>query len=171
MFNAEFNALPGHPEVDCCPRSQIGAIDELNHYIGDRLNDGVYRCLLAKDQAQYAAGFERLFAALDILDARLADRRYLLGTQPTEPDWGLFAYLVRFDAVDYPLYKCNRQRIVDYGNLWGYTRDLYQLPGVADTVKRDKIKAGYYGMIAHGGIIPQGPQLDFDVSHDRGALT
>ena len=171
MFNDEFNALAGHPEVDCCPRSQIEAIDELNHYIGDRLNDGVYRCLLAKDQAQYAAGFDRLFEALDILDARLADQRYLLGTQPTEPDWRLFACLVRFDAVYYPLYKCNRQRIVDYANLWDYTRDLYQLPGVADTVKLDKIKAGYYGMIAHGGIIPQGPQLDFDAPHDRGALT
>ena len=170
MFNDEFNALAEHPEVDFCPSSHRAEIDELNHYIGDRLNDGVYRCLLATEQAQYEAGFDSLFEALDVLDARLGARRYLLGTLPTEPDWRLFACLVRFDAVYYPLYKCNRQRIVDYAHLWDYTRDLYQLPGVAETVKLDKIKAGYYGMIARGGIIPKGPSLDFYAPHRRGAL-
>lgn len=145
-------------------------IDELNNYIGDRLNDGVYRCLLAKTQAEYETGFDRVFEALDDLDARLADKRYLLGPTPTEPDWRLFACLVRFDAVYYPLYKCNLKRIVDYNNLWDYTRDLYQLPGVSETVKLDKIKVGYYGTISRSGFIPKGPHLDFGAPHGRASL-
>lgn len=171
MFNQEFDALAAHPEVDFYPESLRGEIDEFNDFVGDRINDGVYRCLLAKSQADYESAFDRLFEALDSLDARLGERRYLLASEPTEPDWRLFAALVRFDCVYYGLYKCNLRRIVDYPNLWDYTRDLYQLPGVASTVDIGRIKAGYYGIVSRGGIVPKGPLLDFEASHTRAAFT
>lgn len=114
MLNDECNALAGYPEVDFYPPSLRAEIEVWNDFIAERRNDGVCRCLLAKDQAQYEAEFDRLFSAFDVLDARLGERRYLMGAQPTEPDWRLFACLVRFDAVYYPLYQCNRQRIVDF---------------------------------------------------------
>ena len=167
LFNNEFNALAEHPERDFYPLALRPEIDALNEFVAERLNDGVYRCLLAKDQAQYEAGFDRVFAALDDLETRLESRRYLLGDSPTEPDWRLFACLMRFDAVYYPLYQCNLRRVVDYPNLWAYTRDLYQLPAVADTVNLAEIKAGYYGMIGRGGMVPKGPLLDFNTAHGR----
>ena len=169
MFNGEFNALAEHPERDFYPLALRTDIDALNEFVAERLNDGVYRCLLAKDQAQYEAGFDGVFGALDALEARLEQGRYLLGGSPTEPDWRLFACLVRFDAVYYPLYRCTLRRIVDYPNLWAYTRDLYQLPGVADTVNLEQIKAGYYGMIGRAGIVPKGPLIDFTTAHGRAA--
>jgi len=171
MFNFEFNALARYPEIDFYPEAKRAEIDQLNDYIADRLNDGVYRCLLARDQADYETAFDRLFEALDTLDDRLADRRYLLGKDPTEPDWRLFACLVRFDCVYYSLYKCNLRRIIDYLNLWPYTRDLYQLPSVAATVDLDLIKAGYYGIIAPGDTLPKGPLLDFNAPHERCGLS
>ena len=167
LFNNEFNALAEHPERDFYPLALRPEIDALNEFVAERLNDGVYRCLLAKDQAQYEAGFDRVFGALDELETRLAHQRYLLGNSPTEPDWRLFACLVRFDAVYYPLYKCNLRRVVDYPNLWAYTRDLYQLPAVAGTVNLAEIKAGYYGMIGRGGMVPKGPLIDFNTAHGR----
>lgn len=170
MFNGAFNALAAHPEVDFYPAALAAEIDELNEFVGDRVTDGVYRCLLAQSQADYETGFDRVFAALDELDARLAGSRYLLGARPTEPDWRLFACLVRFDAVYYPLYKCNLKRIVDYDHLWDYTRDLYQVPRAAETVDMARIKAGYYGIITRGGIVPKGPALAFDAPHTRAAL-
>ena len=170
MFNCDFNKLAEFPEIDFYPGEYRAAIDELNDFVADNLNDGVYRCLLAKNQTDYETAFDKLFTALDLLDARLADRRFLLGSKPREPDWRLFAGLVRFDAVYYPAYKCNLKRIVDYPHLWDYTRDLYQLPNVAVTVDMERIKAGYYGMLSAGGIIPKGPELDFDASHKRATL-
>jgi len=167
LFNNEFNALAEHPERDFYPLALRPEIDALNEFVAERLNDGVYRCLLAKDQAQYEAGFDRVFGALDELETRLAHQRYLLGNSPTEPDWRLFACLVRFDAVYYPLYQCNLRRIVDYPNLWAYTRDLYQLPAVAGTVNLAEIKAGYYGMIGRSGMVPKGPLIDFNTAHGR----
>lgn len=167
MLNSEFNALAKHPEFDFYPASLANEIDELNEFVGDRVTDGVYRCLLAKNQADYEAGFDRLFNALDELDQRLAGSRYLLGDNPTEPDWRLFACLVRFDCVYYPMYKCNQQRIVDYANLWPYCRDLYQLPRVAGTVDIDKIKQGYYRTRNRHALIPKGPLLDFSAPHGR----
>jgi glutathionyl-hydroquinone reductase len=169
MFNCDFNKLAEFPEIDFYPEEHRTAIDELNDFVADNLNDGVYRCLLAKNQSDYETAFDKLFTALDSLDARLADRRFLLGSKPTEPDWRLFAGLVRFDAVYYPAYKCNLKRIVDYRHLWDYTRDLYQLPNVAVTVDMERIKAGYYGMLSPGGIIPKGPELNFDAPHRRNA--
>ncbi len=167
MFNSEFNDLAEFPQADFCPEPLRAEIDELNDYVGDRLNDGVYRCLLAKSQMDYEAAFDRLFEALDFLDGQLSRQRYLLGPNPTEPDWRLFACLVRFDAIYYSLYKCNLRRIVDYPNLWDYTRDLYQIPGVACTVDMDRIKAGYYGILSRGGIVPKGPLIDLDAPHAR----
>jgi len=170
MFNTEFNQFAEFPEVDFYPETRRDEIDELNDYVADRLNDGVYRCLLAKSQADYELAFDRLFEALDFLDDRLATMRYLLGTAPTEPDWRLFACLVRFDSVYYSLYKCNLRRIVDYPNLWDYTRDLYQIPNVARTVDMEGIKRGYYGIISRGGIVPKGPSIDLNEPHARGDL-
>jgi putative glutathione S-transferase len=169
MFNTELNDLAEFPEVDFYPAALRPQIDVLNEFIGDRLNDGVYRCLLAKSQADYEIAFDRLFDALDSLDEQLTSQRYLLGPAPTEPDWRLFACLIRFDSIYYSLYKCNLRRIVDYPNLWDYTRDLYQIPGVARTVDMDRIKAGYYGIISRGGIVPKGPLLDLNAPHAREA--
>ncbi len=168
MFNTQFDAFAARPDIDLYPSALRDDIDALNDYIGDRLNDGVYRCLLAATQADYETAFDRLFEALDTLDARLAHSRYLLGATPTEPDWRLFGVLARFDCVYYPLYKCNLKRIVDYDYLWDYTRDLYQLPGIADTLDIDVMKAGYYGTVKRGGLVPKGPLLDFGAPHGRG---
>ena len=168
MFNSEFDSMAANAEVDLYPSELANEIDELNEFVGDRVTDGVYRCLLAKTQVDYETGFDRLFDALDQLDQRLSQSRYLLGERPTEPDWRLFACLVRFDAVYYPVYKCNKKRIVDYANLWPYCRDLYQIPGIAGTVNIDKIKYGYYQTIEPGGLIPKGPELDFEAPHKRG---
>ena len=170
MFNCDFNTLAEFPDIDLYPEEHSGAIDELNDFVADSLNDGVYRCLLAKNQTDYETAFDKLFAALDSLDERLAEQRFLLGSKPTEPDWRLFACLARFDAVYYPAYKCNLKRIIDYPHLWDYTRDLYQLPNVAVTVDMERIKAGYYGMLSPNGIIPKGPVLDFNAPHDRATL-
>lgn len=168
MLNDEFNEYAERPEIDLCPAALRDEIEALNDSIGDRLTDGVYRCLLASNQEQYERGFDRLFEALDTLDARLAVNRYLLGDAPTEPDWRLFGCLVRFDAVYYSLYLCNLRRIVDYANRWDYTRDLYQLPGIATTVDIDALKRGYYRTVNRDGFVPKGPELDFEAPHGRG---
>ncbi len=167
MLNCEFDHLARHPEVNFFPEQLRAEIDSLNTFVGDRITDGVYRCLLAKNQRDYETGFDQLFAALDQLDQQLETSRYLLGERPTEPDWRLFACLVRFDCVYYPLYKCNKRRIADYPNLWPYCRDLYQLPGVAGTVDIEKIKYGYYRTVDQNGLIPKGPDLDFNTPHGR----
>lgn len=171
MFNAAFNDFATHPDVDFYPEHLRAEIDTLNDFIAENLNDGVYRCLLAPSQQDYEKAFDILFQSLDELEQRLSGQRYLLGNQPTEPDWRAFACLVRFDAVYYSLYKCNLRRIVDYPNLWAYTRDLYQLPGVTKTVNLAEIKRGYYGMIHRGGMIPKGPAIDFHAAHSRETLS
>ena len=170
MFNTAFQAFADSADSDFYPSQLRAAIDPLNDFIADRLNDGVYRCLLAATQEQYEQAYDVLFVALDELESTLSTRRFLLGSQPTEPDWRAFACLVRFDAIYYPLYGCNKKRIVDYPNLWAYTQDLYQLPGVASTVNLKEIKRGYYGIIKPGGIIPKGPDLDLNASHGRETL-
>ncbi len=168
MFNNVFNDFAAFPEVDFYPEPLRDEIDPLNDFIADKLNDGVYKCLLAANQQDYESAFDNLFSALDTMEETLSHSRYLLGDKPTEPDWRAFACLVRFDAIYYSLYKCNLKRIVDYKNLWGYTRDLYQIPGVANTVNLEKIKAGYYGIIERSGpIIPKGPKINFDEPHSR----
>ena len=167
MFNCEFNKFAEYPAVDFYPKNRAEEIDALNEEIGDRVTDGVYRCLLAESQTTYDNNFIKLFSMLDNLNERLKHTRYLLGDSPTEPDWRLFGSLIRFDAVYYNLYKCNEKRIVDYDELWGYTRDLYQIPGVSETVDLEKIKVGYYHSVKRNSIIPKGPFIDFDAPHNR----
>ncbi len=162
MFNREFDAF-GDGGVDFYPAPLRAEIDALNDLIYANINDGVYRCGFARSQAAYEEAFDNLFGALDQLDARLADRRYLCGDAPTEADWRLFPTLLRFDPVYFGHFKCNRQMLRDFAHLPNYLRDLYGLPGVAETCDIDHIKRHYYGShetINPTGIVPKGPTLD-----------
>ncbi|MEM1246882.1 MAG: glutathione S-transferase C-terminal domain-containing protein [Acidobacteriota bacterium] len=142
-------------------------IDSLNAEIYEAVNNGVYRCGFASSQAAYEQAYDALFETLDRLDELLASRRYLCGDAITEADWRLFATLVRFDLAYYAQFRCNRQRLTDYAELWPYTRDLYQQPGVAETVDVQAIKGIYFGS-RPPGILPKGPDLDFSEPHGRG---
>ena len=171
MFDAAFvEAGASGPEL--YPEEGRDAIDALNERIYETVNNGVYRCGFATTQAAYDEAIDPLFETLDMLEERLATRRYLLGEKITEADWRLFTTLARFDAAYVVNFKCNRRRIVDYPNLWGYTRDLYQQPGIAQTMRIDHIKAGYFGIkrVNPTGIVPIGPELDFTTPHGREAL-
>ncbi|HVB16956.1 MAG TPA: glutathione S-transferase family protein [Stellaceae bacterium] len=169
MLNAEFDEF-GDSSLDLYPAELRTDIDTVNSFVYDNINNGVYRCGLAKSQAAYEEAFKKLFAALDELEARLARQRWLVGDRFTEADLRLFPTLVRFDTVYYVLFKCNLRRLVDYPHLWNYTRDIYQMQGVAETVDFPRIKLGYYGGMRHlnNGILPLGPALDFAAPHDRG---
>jgi putative glutathione S-transferase len=158
---------------DLYPPDLRTAIDEINDRVYNSVNNGVYRAGFAGTQAAYEEAFDELFASLDWLDDRLATRRYLLGAEITEADWRLFVTLVRFDAVYVGHFKCNLRRIADYAHLSGYLRDLYQEPGIADTVDFDQIKRHYYTThpsIDPTRIVPKGPELDLWASHDRDRL-
>jgi putative glutathione S-transferase len=158
---------------DLYPADLRPAIDELNERIYATVNNGVYRAGFASTQEAYEEAFDELFETLDWLDERLATRRFLLGDEITEADWRLFMTLVRFDAVYVGHFKCNRQRIEDYAHLSGYLRDLFQQPGVADTVDFDHIKRHYYGthpQLNPSRIVPKGPALDLWRAHDRELL-
>ena len=170
MLNSEFDDF-GNTTVDLYPNALRSAIDPINTFIYETINDGVYRCGFAKSQQAYEVSFRRLFAALDEIEQRLGHQRYLIGDRFTEADLRLFPTLVRFDAVYYSHFKCNLRRIADYHNLSNYLREIYQLPGVAETVDMPGIKLGYYGGMRNlnpSGIIPFGPELDFAALHDRG---
>jgi putative glutathione S-transferase len=173
MLNEAFDAFAGHPELDLYPVELRAEIDELNRVVYETVNNGVYRAGFAPTQEDYDAAVHPLFATLDRLDERLASRRYLVGGRPTLADWRLFTTLVRFDAVYVGHFKCNLRRIVDYPHLSAYLRDLYQTPGIAETVDMDHIKRHYY--VTHGqlnprAIVPAGPILDFEAPHGREAL-
>jgi putative glutathione S-transferase len=170
MFNSEFDAI-GDASVDFYPEALRAEIDAVNEYVYPRINDGVYRCGFATTQEAYAEAFHSLFEALDELDARLGRQRYLAGDRITEADWRAFTTLVRFDPVYVGHFKCNRQRIADYENLSGYLRELYQVPGIAETVNLTHIKRHYYEShrtINPTGVVPLGPELDLDALHERG---
>jgi glutathionyl-hydroquinone reductase len=170
MLNSQFDAF-GNPAVDLYPEPLRSAIDEVNAFVYDTINNGVYRCGFAKSQQAYETSFHKLFAALDRIEERLAHQRYLVGDRFTEADLRLFPTLVRFDAVYYSHFKCNLRRLTDYHNLSNFLREIYQMPGVAETVDMTGIKAGYYGGMPNlnpSGIIPLGPELDFSAPHDRG---
>ncbi|MBV9816403.1 MAG: glutathione S-transferase family protein [Alphaproteobacteria bacterium] len=172
MLNSEFDDF-GDAALNLYPEPIRSVIDETNAFVYDAINNGVYRCGFARTQAAYEDSFRKLFAALDSLEARLGRQRYLAGDRFTEADLRLFPTLVRFDAVYYSHFKCNLRRLADYYNLSNYTRDIYQVPGVAETVDIPRIKLGYYGGMRHlnpSGIIPLGPELDFTAPHDRGRL-
>lgn len=165
MLNSEFNEFAGNPELDLCPEPLRAEIDAINERVYRSINNGVYRCGFASTQWAYEEAFIDLFEALDWADDLLAGKRYLTGNSITEADWRLFVTLVRFDAVYVGHFKCNQRRIEDYENLSGYLRDLYQYPGIRETVNFDHIKRHYY--VTHPGInptqvVPMGPVLDLD---------
>ncbi|HYM37439.1 MAG TPA: glutathione S-transferase family protein [Nitrospiraceae bacterium] len=169
MFNSAFNRFTDST-LDLYPEALRKDIDELNAFIYENVNDGVYRAGFATSQRVYEKAVRRLFDALDTLEARLTTRRYLLGAQFVETDWRLFVTLVRFDAVYHGHFKCNIRRIADYPNLFGYLRDLYQTDGIADTVNFDHIKRHYY--VTHDDInptriVPVGPDQDLTAPHNR----
>ena len=169
MLNSAFDEA-GATDVNFLPKALLAEIDTINEFVYSAVNNGVYKAGFATTEAAYKEVVVTLFDALDTLEARLADQRYLLGDTITEADWRLFTTLVRFDAVYVGHFKCNIRRIVDYPNLWGYLRDLYQVPGIAETVSIEHIKAHYYTSHANINptrIIPVGPVLDFNEPHDR----
>lgn len=169
MLNSAFNDY-AKSDIDYYPDSLRQDIDSINSLVYHDVNNGVYRCGFATTQDAYNRAFDRLFDALEELEARLSLRRYLVGNQITEADWRLFTTLVRFDAVYYSHFKANKKRLIDYSNLWSYARELYQVPGVAQTVNMDHIKTHYFGShrsINPTGIIPKGPEIDFMLPHGR----
>ena len=172
MFNSAFDEV-GATAVNFLPTELLAEVDTVNEFVYSAVNNGVYKAGFATTEAAYREAVVTLFDALDTLEARLVDQRYLLGNTITEADWRLFTTLVRFDAVYVGHFKCNIRRIVDYPNLWGYLRDLYQVPGIAETVNIEHIKAHYYTSHANINptrIIPVGPLLDFNAAHDRAHL-
>ena len=169
MLNSAFDGL-GAREGDYYPQKLRSEIDAVNKTVYSCVNNGVYKAGFATSQEAYEEAYTALFDTLDDLENRLASHRYLVGNTLTEADWRLFTTLVRFDPVYVGHFKCNRQRIADYPNLSNYLRDLYQMPGIAETVNLTHIKRHYYG--SHGtvnptGIVPLGPEIDNCAPHDR----
>lgn len=173
MFNSAFDRFTDST-LDLYPQDLRGEIDRLNAFLYEHVNDGVYQAGFATAQRVYERAVRRLFDALDGLDARLATRRYLFGSRIVETDWRLFVTLVRFDAVYHGHFKCNIRRILDYPNLFGFLKDLYQQDGIAETVNFDHIKRHYYMTHDHINptrIVPLGPAQDLTAPHGRGHLT
>lgn len=171
MLNSEFQEFATNPDINLYPENKRGQIDELNDWIYPNINNGVYRCGFAKTQQAYSKAFTTLFNSLDRLEKILAGSRYLTGNDLTEADVRLFTTLIRFDSVYVTHFKTNLRRIVDYPNIWGFTRDVYQLPGVAETVNMAHIKSHYFQSHTHinpFGIVPDGPLLNLDEPHERG---
>jgi len=165
----QVGAKPG----DYYPANLRAEIDAVNTRVYDGLNNGVYKAGFATSQAAYDEAVAGVFETLDWLEERLARQRYLMGKQLTEADIRLFTTLVRFDEVYHGHFKCNRRRIVDYPNLWGFTREIFQLPGIAATVNMEHIKRHYYEShqtINPTGVVPIGPAPDFAAPHGRDAL-
>jgi glutathionyl-hydroquinone reductase len=174
MLETEFTGYhrPGSP--DLYPAAQRREIDAVATLIYHAVNIGVYKAGLATTQADYEEAFDALFATMDALDERLARRRFLLGSQPCEADVRLFPTLARFDAVYYPLFKCNLRRLVDYRHLWDYARDLYQRPGFGDTTDFDQIKRHYYqtqSWVNPSRIVPKGPFVSWLEPHGRDRIS
>ena len=170
MFNSAFDGVGAKPG-DFYPESLRAEIDMLNTRIYESVNNGVYKCGFATTQEAYDEAIEPLFATLEWLENRLSLKRYLTGNSITEADWRLFTTLVRFDPVYVGHFKCNLKRIVDYPNLSGYVRDLYQQPGIAATVNMQHIKDHYYTShesVNPSRVVPRGPEIDFMAAHDRG---
>ena len=164
MFNSAFDGITGNRE-DFSPEALMPEIEEVNARVYDTVNNGVYKAGFATTQDAYDAAVHPLFDTLDWLDARLADRTFLVGDRPTEADWRLFTTLVRFDPVYHGHFKCNRRRILDYPNLWPYARRLYQWPGVRETVAFEHFIRHYHyshETVNPHRIVPIGPDIDWD---------
>jgi glutathionyl-hydroquinone reductase len=172
MFNSAFDHVTGNRD-DYWPEALRGEIEAVNERVYDTVNNGVYRAGFATKQGAYDQAVRPLFETLDWLEARLAGQRYLVGDRLTEADWRLATTLFRFDAVYHGHFKCNRRRIVDYPNLWAYARELYQVPGVAETVHFDHIVEHYHRShesVNPHRIVPIGPDLDWMAPHGREAV-
>ena len=170
MFNSAFNGLTCNKD-DYWPVAMRDAIEDVNTRIYDTVNNGVYKSGFASTQEAYDEAVYPLFDSLDWIEGILGQKRYLMGDKLTEADWRLFTTLVRFDPVYHQHFKCNRRRIIDYPNLWAYTRELYQIPGVSGTTNFDHIVRHYHyshDSINPNRIIPINPVLDFDTPHGRG---
>ncbi len=170
MLNSAFDGI-GAKAGDYAPAEYLPEIDAINARLYETVNNGVYKAGFATEQRVYEREVATLFDSLDELESRLSGQRYLLGDRVTESDWRLFTTLVRFDAVYHGHFKCNLRRLVDYPNLWAYARELYQWPGVADTVNFAHIQQHYYRShptINPNGIVPLGPVVDWSEPHRRG---
>lgn len=171
MFNSAFDGITGNTD-DYWPEEMRDAIEEVNARVYDTVNNGVYKSGFATTQDAYDSAVGPLFDSLEWLEERLGKGRYLMGNRLTEADWRLWTTLVRFDMVYHLHFKCNRKRIVDYPNLWAFTRDLYQMPGIAETVNMPHIVRHYHyshETINPHRVIPTNPVLDWDAPHGRGA--
>jgi putative glutathione S-transferase len=173
MLNGVFDAFAEHPELDLYPEPLRSEIDRWNEKIYEAVNAGVYSAGFATTQAAYEEAVFGFFDALDDLEEHLGSHRYLVGDQPTEADWRLFPTLIRFEWVYHGLFKCNLRRLVDYPNLFAYTRELFQWPGIAATVNEQHIREGYYSItkLNPTGITPAGPVVDFRAPHGRESLS
>ncbi len=172
MLGSAFRDVAGN-DLDLYPEPLRDQIDAINERVFRGVNNGVYRAGFASTQEAYEEAFDDVFEALDMLEERLETRRFLCGSEISEADWRLFPTLARFDVAYVGAFRCNLRRIVDYPNLWGYTRDLYQQPGIAETVTPEIYKQGYYSISAERnplGIVPKGPAIDFTIPHARAAL-
>ncbi|OKY27380.1 glutathione S-transferase family protein [Thalassotalea sp. PP2-459] len=173
MFNSAFDDITGNT-VDFYPSELQHDIDEINTVVYDNINNGVYKTGFATTQSAYEEAYENLFNALDDIEKILATKRYLVGDQITEADWRLFTTLIRFDAVYFGHFKCNKRMIEQYPNLANYVRELFQVPHVADTVNFEHIKRHYYfshDMINPTQIVPVGPDIDYQTAHNRSDVT
>lgn len=173
MFNSAFDDV-GARAGDYWPPALRSEIEAVNARIYDTLNNGVYKCGFATSQTAYEEAFDALFETMDWLEQRLSGQRYLVGDRITEADWRLLTTLIRFDSVYVGHFKTNKRRLADYDHLWAYARELYQIPGVAETVNMHHIKHHYY--VSHttinpSGVVPRGPVIDFDEPHGRGSAT
>ena len=169
MFNSAFDGIGATPG-DYYPQALREQIDAVNELVYHAINNGVYRTGFATSDEAYAEGFNRLFAALDTIEDRLSSQKYLVGDSITEADWRLFTTLIRFDLAYYGPFKCNKKRLIDYPNIWDYTRGLYQVPGIAETVDPFAIKQHYYAstkMTRPTSIVGLGPDIDFDEPSTR----
>lgn len=169
IFNSGFNTLTSNDD-DYYPEALRQEIDDINEMVYHDINNGVYKAGFATTQKAYEEAVNALFHALDIVEERLSKQRYLVGSNITEADWRLFTTLIRFDAVYHGHFKCNKKQIADYPNIYGYMKELYQVPGVAETVNFDHIKRHYYfshTMINPTQIIPVGPEQDLMSAHGR----
>jgi putative glutathione S-transferase len=172
MFNSAFRAYTDM-SYDFYPESLRGEIDRINELVYSHFNNGVYRAGFARSQEAYDEAVKKVFLCLDQMERWLGERRYLAGERITEADWRAFPTLLRFDLVYYSHFKCNLRRVQDYPNLANYLRELYQWPGIKETVDLEKTKAGYYGQLNVNptGIVPLGPDMShLDSSHDRNRL-
>ena len=173
MLNTEFDEFAENDLPDLYPVTFRALIDELNDRIYKTVNNGVYRCGFAKTQEAYNEHIGPMFETFDHLEELLSNQRYLITSYPTEADWRLFVTLIRFDFVYFSHFKCNIRRIQDYPNLWNYTLDLYQTPGLRQVIDIDGIKRGYYGgqsNVNPSGVVPTGPIIDLTAPHNRELL-